>query len=260
MADIQKVTQLGEAPKLAVKEKGKTIPSVRVAKFDNVKEAQEKKEDGDIKNDGNLPSKDFVINLAEKIINQQKHNKLTRDLDKIYIDFYTLGIEDNQNNVAKLIYYFKIFKQFGGIEDYKFDDVRIIINKPNIKKLQTYIKDFNDLDEVFLNNKGGDERRVSYIYRKSGNSSFFFLGYKEFNLEGRRADITQFFYTNSKIWKTYEEIKDEIINFDSEAIKNAIKAINKRFSEHTGNKFKELIESREVKNGKRKSHEYRWKF
>lgn len=251
MADIQKVVKLKEIPKLIKKEEKEISPSVNVVKPVNIKEEQEKEENIDIKNVGLLLDTDFAINLAKNIINQQKHNKLDRNKDKIYLDFNTLGIERSQDNTAKLMHHLKRFKSFGGIEDKAIgSDFRIIINKPNIRALRRYIRDFDSAGE--------DEQKVDYIYRKSGNSSFFFLGYAPLILAGRRADIIQFFYTSNKIWKTYEEIKDEIINCNSGAIKKDIKAINKRFSEHTGNKFREIIESKPFKNGKRESYEYRW--
>lgn len=206
MADIQKVIKLKELPKLIKKEEKEISSGVSVVNPINIKE-EEEEENIDIKNVGLLLDTDFAINLAKHIVNQQKHNKLTRDSNKIYIDLYTLGIENNKNNIAKLMHYLKVFKDRGGVGDCYIDDVRITINKPRIKELQTYIKEFNDLDSKIENEEGRysvvklpsniswedisirffDRQDFTVMIKKGGYSKMLRMNYKELGFQDGRT-------------------------------------------------------------------------
>jgi hypothetical protein len=98
-----------------------------------------------------LSNKDFVINLLEKIIDAQKHNKLAFNRDNVKIGFYELGIENDSSDVSKTLSCLNNFKKQGRIEDFSYNGANYTIVKPDIKKLQDYISNFEDIGNEGIN-------------------------------------------------------------------------------------------------------------
>lgn len=207
-----------------------------------------------------MSGKDFVVNMIEQIIHRQINNELTLKKDTLKFMFYDLGIENCQEDNAKAFYYLEMLKEQGRIEGHNYDGARYAITKPDIRKLQDYINDYNSLS-------GSSLKEI----KKSGGISFekegevgclYFPGFENFVLKGMRAEIVHFMYkaNNRSDWQTYEDIKNEVAGHSTMSIRKAIEKINKRFAKHTNGKYMQLIEAKEHPNGDQWVFRYRWNF
>lgn len=162
--------------------------------------------------------------MIENIINYEKNNQLSLKRDSIKIDFYSLGVENDYNDNAKMLYYLDLLKRQERIVDFDYDGLKYTIIKPNINKLQEYLNEFNSVSV----NK---DVTAGSVY---DNGCLLIPGYEKIVFEGMRSDIVNFFYNsaNRKNWNTYENIKGEIGDFDTMTIRKAIKKINERFAKY----------------------------
>jgi len=98
---------------------------------------------------------------------------------------------------------------------------------------------------------------------KAGNSCRLGIeGFEPIQFHDFRCALIGFFYNadDRKNWKSYDDIKSEIADHDTESIRKSIDKINQRVSKLTKNKITTIIESKEKRQVFNSPRQYRWKF